>query len=1153
MKSAFNTAIARRLSLAVVALWVLITMTMPLSAQYRGVLQGTVTDPSGGLVPNATVTLTSTETNISKTVTTGASGVYSISGLAPGTYSLTVDKPGFAKKAVLVSLTSEQTQSQNVQLELAQTAATTVTVTAAAAPVLDTATATISGTLSSREIQALPTFGRDTFQVAQLAPGTFGDNARNANGSGTQNLPGSAGPGGAGSTNSIFQTENQVQITANGTRNNSNSYQVDGVEVNSLAWGGAAVITPNKESVKEVTVQSNPYSAENGRNSGAQVLVVSKNGTNAFHGSALFKADRPGLNAFQRWNGPNNPVQRDTDRYNQWAGSLGGPIIKNHLFFFFSYETLRNSSASLNTGWYETPQFLAAAGTAQPGSIAARIAGYPGEGASYNLIIPKSCSDAGLASAGQCQAIFQGGQYLGLDVGSPLTTALGTPDPTYVSGGTPGIGSGLDGVPDIMFVQSVNPTNNAPQQYNGRLDFQATNNDLITFSTYYVPNDITSLNGPARAANLWHSDRLNEAATLLWDHTISGSWLNEARGGVTRWFFNEVGSNPQEPWGLPTDNIDAMGSANVQYFGTPGPGVFYQTTYNFRDTVNAALGRHSLKFGTDLYWEQDNDSQAWSARPSFNFHNLWDFANDAPYQESGNFDPRTGLPTSATQYIRSNIFAGFVQDDFRVRPNLTLNLGLRWEYFSPVHEKYGNISNLVLGPGPDPLLGLRLKVGGDLYNASKNNWGPQFGFAWTPPNSQRFVLRGGFGIGYNRMEEAITLNGRSNPPLVTGVSLSGPQIVYIGGVPTNVHQFSGWPGNPNTLQTFDPVSGLPVGGSPVDLTGFPLNLQTPVVYRYSLGTESNLGGNWVAKLGYQGSLSRHYTRQNNLNWLYSPLNAGVSRLYYYLNDANASYNALLLELQHHFSRQFQFDVQYRWSHTIDDGSNDYFIGEYPFGLQYLKGNADFDVRHNVKMYGVWSPRFTKNNNWIDKILGGWEISGIMNWHTGFPWTPEYQNTGGNVVLPSPYGYTNLRPDNYFGGAGTDYSNSTFMRPNGNFPNGALAYFTVPAFLPGGGIPPAPAVGRNLLRGPGYFSTDATLQKSFGLPKLPLLGENARFEFRADFFNIFNKLNLTPLPPSGTADASNTISFDGTTSNPLFGQAQSALSGRIIELQARFSF
>ena len=136
-------------------------------------------------------------------------------------------------------------------------------------------------------------------------------------------------------------------MTANGQRTENNSFQVDGVEVNSLAWGGAAVITPNQESVKEITVQSNPYDAENGRNSGAQVLVVSKNGTNEFHGSALMKGDRPGLNAYQRWNGPGNPVQKDMDRFNQFAGSLGGPIIRNRLFFFFSYETLRNNTSAV--------------------------------------------------------------------------------------------------------------------------------------------------------------------------------------------------------------------------------------------------------------------------------------------------------------------------------------------------------------------------------------------------------------------------------------------------------------------------------------------------------------------------------------------------------------------------------------------------------------------------------------------------------------------------------------------------------------------------------------------------------------------------------------------------------------------------------------
>ena len=1127
----------------------LIFAAIPAAAQFRASLQGTVTDPQGDAIPDATVTLTSKETNVSKSVTTSGSGVYAIPGLSPGRYMLTVEKTGFAKQVLDdIPIVSEQAQSQDVRLQVSK-ATTTVTVSAAAGPVIDTETATLSGTLSGQQIQSLPTFSRDPFQAAILAPGAFGNNARGASGSGAQNLPGSAGPGGTSGTNSIFQTENQVQVVANGTRNNSNSYQVDGIEVNSLAWGGAAVITPNEESIKEVTVQSSPYSAENGRNSGAQTLLVSKNGTNEFHGSALFRATRPGLNAYQRYNGPGNPVQKDMDRFNQWAGSIGGPVVRNHLFFFFSYETLRNSTQSLADNWYETPQFLAAA-KGVPNSIASKITGYPGEGVSFNAIIPKTCADAGFTNPTQCQAIFSGGQYQGLDIGSPLRTALGTADPTYVSNGTPGIGSGLDGIPDLMFVQSVNPTANNPQQFNGRMDFQATNRDLITFTTYYVPNNSTFYNGPARAANLWHSDRLNETATAVWNHTISSSWLNEARGGVTRWFFNEVGSNPQEPWGLPQDNIDNLGSANPQYFGAPGPGVFYQTTYNFRDTVSTVKGKHSIKFGPDLYWEQDNDSQAWAARPQYFFRNLWDFANDAPYAESGNFNPSTGMPSSATKYIRSNIWAGFIQDDYKALPNLTLNLGLRWEYFTPVHEKYGNISNVALGSGPDPLLGVNLKVGGDLYKASKNNWGPQFGFAWRPnPNSERFVVRGGFGIGYNRMEEAITLNGRSNPPLITSLYLQGSDILYQ--VPSNTNQFSGWPVNPAAIQTFDPATGIPTSGGPVQLTGFPANLPTPITYRYSLGTEYNFASDWVAKLGYQGSTTHHYTRQTNFNWYFTPLNPRIQSLTFYLNDANATYNAFLAELEHRFSHSLQFDVQYRWSHTIDDGSNDYYTGQYPYGLQYLRGDADFDVRHNLKVYGIWSPHIFTGNGWAAKILGGWQISGILNANSGFPWTPLYANTGCNVVYANS-GYCNLRPAEYLGGAGTNYSNGTFEKTGGNFPNGSLAYFTVPTY-PASGIPPAPSVGRNVLRGPGYFDTDMTLQKSFGLPKLPILGENAQFEFRADFFNIFNKTNLQNLDNGGNPYSGNIISSDGLTSNPQFGIAQAGLAGRVINLQVRFSF
>ncbi|HEX4168176.1 MAG TPA: TonB-dependent receptor [Bryobacteraceae bacterium] len=1131
-----------------------------LEAQYRGSFQGTITDASGAVVPGAKVTLTNVDTNISRETTTGDAGTYAFPSLAPGRYSFKVEKTGFATQVVNnVVLTSEQAQGQDIQVQVAKQTAQTVTVNASEEPALDTENANVAATFSSQTVQALPTFGRDTFQVAALAPGTFGDNARGAGGSSSQNLPGSQGPGGSSGTGSIFQTENQVQIVANGTRNNSNNFQVDGVSTNSLAWGGASVITPNKESVKEVTVESNQYSAENGRNSGAQVLLVSQSGTNSFHGSALMKFDRPGLNAFQRWDGPDNaPPQRDTDRFNQWAGSLGGPIIKNHLFFFFSYETLRNASSATAQGWYETPQFLKSAGAAN--SIASKILGYPGEGVSYNAIIPRTCADAGFAP-GTCNPIVQNGQSMGLDIGSPLKAALGTPDATYRSSAVPGIGSGLDGVPDIMFVQTSSPTNTVSQQYNGRADYQATSNDLITFSTYWVPVTSSFYNGPTRAANAWNTNRLNYSAAAVWNHTFSSSWLNEARVNVTRWYFNEVASNPQEPFGLPQDQIDMLGTANVQFFGAPGPGVFYQTTYNVRDTVSTVQGSHSLKAGVDIYKEQDNDTQAGSARPTYTFHSLWDFANDAPYQETGNFDPRSGMPTSATHYIRSAIYAGFIQDDWKPRSNLTLNLGIRWEYFTPVSEKYGNISNFLLGPGQNALTDLTLKVGGDLYKASKNNWSPEIGFAWRPnPNSQKFVVRGGFGIGYNRMEEAITLNGRSNPPLVTSFNFGTPQILYQ--VPNNVHQFNNWPVNPNAILQFNPATGLPTNGSNLDLYGVQENLPTPVTYRDSLEGQYDLGGNWVAKLGYQGSLSRHLTRTQNLNLNFFPtVNPQIAHTFFYSNDANASYNALLTELEHRFTKNFQLDFQYRWSHTIDDGSSDFATGEYPYAIQYLKGPADFDVRHNVKLYGVYTPTIFKGHSWMQKILGGWQISGILNWHTGYPWTPVYTDIpGGNLVYPNS-GYVDLRPAGSTGGYGMSSSNSTFQQNNGNFPQGALAYFTIPALstinptVPVG-TPPPPGVGRNTLRGPQYFDTDMTLQKSFTLPKLPIFGENARFEFRGDLYNIFNKLNLSPLGASSVganAPLPSQIIGSGTTSNPSFGQAQSALAGRVVELQMRFSF
>ncbi|MBV9157648.1 MAG: TonB-dependent receptor [Acidobacteriaceae bacterium] len=501
-----------------------------------------------------------------------------------------------------------------------------------------------------------------------------------------------------------------------------------------------------------------------------------------------------------------------------------------------------------------------------------------------------------------------------------------------------------------------------------------------------------------------------------------------------------------------------------------------------------------------------------------------------------------------------------MQDDWKVKPNLTLNLGLRYEYFGPLTETDGNISNVILGPDGNALADLHIRKGNPLFNTSKNNWGPQIGFAWTPTGfmgrqlNSKFVVRGGFGIGQNLQQVAITSNGRFNPPFLTSFTLSPPNILYATG--SNVHEINSYPSNPATIQTFGP-NGLPTSGAPVSLTGFPSFVPSTVTYRYSLDTQYDLGDNWVASLGYQGSQSRHLGYQSFLNLvLYPQSNPRVQSLDWYANTANSSYNALLAELQHHFSRSFEFDFQYRFSRNTDIGSQDYFTDNYPWDLSHAKGPSDFDVTHNFKLYGVWSPTIFKGSqSWLEKALGGWTLSGIINIHSGFPWTPQYCNTNGNLVYPgSNSGPECLYPADYLGGAGTDYSNATFMTPNGNFPKGALSYFTVPIW-PMFGIPPDPAadIHRNMFRGPGYFGTDMVLAKAFGLPKMRVLGEGTRLNLQVMAYNVFNKLNLYQPGGVNQSNIGTLISTDGVTSNPQFGTSPGAYAGRIVELQARFSF
>jgi hypothetical protein len=1186
---------------------VVVLSTVMAHAQYRASIQGVVTDAQGAVVPDATVTLKSQETNRQSQTTTTATGVYNFIELAPSRYTLTVEKNGFKKYvATDVQIIAEQPNAFNVQLNVGGTGET-VNVNGDAVPAVDTETATISGTVSAQQIQTMPSFGRDVFQLAQLAPGVFGDGSQ-GNGGGTNALPGNAGPGGPGPDSGIFSTENGPQISAGGGRRELNNIQLDGVGITSVSWAGTAVVTPNEDSVKEVKVVANSYDAEDGRYPGAQIKVISQNGTNQYHGSFFFKADRPGLNAYQSYNGYSNGPQRNNSRFNDFGGSVGGPILHNKLFGFFSYEAIRNHGTSNSQFWYPTSQYFA---LAPAGSAAAKYAAYPGLNVSGGTLLQgandhHSCTDVGLTEGKNCVTIV--GQ--GLNVGRPLNSsfALGAQDPAWVSNFSPGLGGDGTGAPgnldpntpDFAFYNVDGPNTTTEAQYNYRVDFNATNKDLLAFSMYYVPTKNDSYNGSFVPMNLFDHQVINEAETFLWNHTFSPTLLNEARVNAAGWRWQDLKNNPNGAWGLPDEYFQDLNAANGQGYGTASignlgegvPGTFDQWTYAVKDVLSKVHGSHTIKMGGEITRLEFVDLAPWNARPGYYFHSLWDFMNDSPAQEQATFNPLTGVPADFRKDTRSNLYGFFVQDDYKVRSNLTLNLGLRWDYNGAISDKKGNLGVVELGAGAAALSGISVKTHTPLYSPSKGDFGPQLGFAWSPHNilghdfGSRLVLRGGFGIGFSGQEEATSLNGRNNPPFLSpafnlaynfctnppACTTTQNQVVYGPNTfPSNPHSFYGYGSNPFAEATFG-SNNLPVPGTanfaPIDLTGFPSSWPDTRTYRYSLETQYELGHEWVATLGYQGTKSAHLTRQYNLALFLAAtqglaFNPVVEHVDWYDNGGRSNFNALLAEVRHQFGHSFQMNTQYRWSKSMDSGSNNYANGNYQFTLNQDYGKSDFDTTHTLKVFGIWSPTiFRGDRSWMEKIAGGWNVSGILNAHSGFPYNPVYNSLpfGGNLVSTCDAVYqtscngggtTSLRPAAYFGGALGNHSTDTFKRANGDFPNGAALYFGPPSYTPGpsfsavvagaplGPVPGLPGIGRNAFTGPRYLDIDATLSKAFGLPNMRVLGENAKIEFRANFFNLFNKLNLT--------------NIQNDLNDPHFGEAQNALGSRTIEMQARFSF
>ncbi len=1112
-----------------------------LLAQFGAVVQGTVSDSSGAVIPGATVTLTNTETNRKQTATTSADGFYRITGLAPGTYALVGEAPKFSRQVIQnVVVNAEQPTGVNLTLAPGEVSQS-VTVTGNTEPLLQTENAQIGREINTREVESLPQFGRDPYELIRTTPNVTADMARNGSGN-SVGLPNTTGPG--GSNTSIFQTENQLPVSANGQRLSDNGYMIDGVSVNSLDWGGAAVVTPNQESVKQVVVLTNAYSAEWGRNSGAQISVVSKNGTDQWHGSGLFHYDSPNLNAFNRWGGPGGALPtRDNNLYRQFAGSLGGPIVKDKLFFFFSYEGLRQSTNGTYTAWVETPQYLQSVISQRAGSVSAQILQSSGVAPRVQNVLTAPCP--GGFAPGACQQVAGG-----IDVGS-FAGASGQ----YVD---PLLGGGLDGVPDLEFAQIAAPATITGNQYNGRIDYDPTSRDFLALSMYFT--HLNSLGADTSTGSRPMADvnftPLNSAVTVTYTRTLSATMLNEARANLTRFSADQVASNAGVVnWGIPRVEVQGYPIPRLYFGAAQGeatPGIFAQNTYEFRDTLSKIIGNHGLKFGVEVRREQDNNTFIGASRPDYVFNGLWNLANSAPIFEAIAANPVTGGFATSQRYLRTPYDGIFVQDDWKVLPNLTINLGLRWEYFSPPFQKGGAIGNIQFGS--EGLANSTIVPVHQLFDPQYHNFAPRLGFAWSPRRNTNLVVRGGFGIFYDRIPEALFAQALANPPgsanygICCGTASDpfvGGKILYELGAD---HTPFSYPVNPALAQGINPATGSPNAGA-VEIYGAQRNMPNPIVYVYSFGVEYKLPWKIAVDLGYSGSEGHHQVRLVNQNYLYPNNNsldgnAAFTAVYVPQPDDNSNYNAGLLSLRRNYDHGLQFVFNYRWSKSLDNSSYEGpgFVTNqtYPQNNRLEWGPSDFDVTQIYTLATVWDiPTPSSYHGLWKSVLGGWQLAPVITWHTGFPWTPVI---GQSVQTPGGPSLSPIRPTLYLGGAGSSQSNDALMTGS-NFPasnaacgaNPGACYFDI-------ADTGAPGIGRNSFRGPHYFQTDLSFAKNTRLPFF--FGETAGLELRANFFNIFNQLNLQPFSFSG----------GGThPDNPFFGISPGGLGGRVVELQARFTF
>lgn len=1125
-----------------------------------GEFSGLVTDPAGATVPGAKVTLTNNATgNVRETVTTEA-GIYRFPALpVVGTYKLKVEAKGFRSFEVTdVVVTVGRTVTQDIHLELG--AASEVVQVEAGVQLVQSTESQVGDVLDQRIWQSLPleTRSQNEFinNLAGVVPNDFAGTGRGA--------------------------------SVDGARTGTGNFMVEGYDNNdqglggggSLMGPGGANTTISPDAIQEYRVIEHLPPAEYGKTGGFVTDTVLKSGTDRFHGS-LFEYNRVQALAANSFFS-NTAGLKDSLVRNQFGGSIGGPIVKNRTFFYFTTEFHRLRTGSPLTATATTQQFL----------------DFVNSGGFEQFMESDPNGFCVVNTGAACPGAFNQASTLGTKFQSLLSSQpfpLATRN--FSNEGSDGIyTSGIVyPVPIFGDVTVVDPSQTNQARYSAKVDHKLTSRDQLSGSFLYDNADARSQydgsNATIGVPLINHGRAMNAGVT--WTHTFSPSVLNQARVSYVRHTNNFPGDSSAGEAGLPSivTALDPLGVA----FGNANnlPQFFTENEFVYKDDLSFTKGKHSFKTGASYARTRNGSTFTSDLNGLFEPYGVEDLVTDMTFGDQADqiifgepafgswflaeasVDPTTGQRPNYYRGFRANEMAAYFQDDWRISKRLTFNLGLRFDYFGPPHNYVPNIdSNFYFGtpvgpivpggvsnpffPNDSPLYAqvasgnFQVRNTG-IWNKDTNNWAPRAGFAWDTMGNQKLVVRGGYGIGYDRMYNNIFENIRFNPPfyctcnfgaLVNGVAGGEDSTPGVYTIPfTSTGAFA----DPNILPVLPKASPRHMDQ----------NLVTPYYEQATLGVQWEIKSGFVFEANYIGTFGKKLIGIVNINTYdgrtacltsgapYDPgtpcADAGFTNGFtsrrpnttinsdnFRTNAFASNYSGLQVALRKRFASGLQFNTSYTYSKAIDQLSDTFSPkqGTTPtdnMDINTDRGPADFDLRHRFVGSFVYDLPFFKSN----KILGGWSVSGIVSLQSGTP----FSVTDSNYDANQDGSFTDR-----LSYSGTGSPNKAVLGKG----SPADGYFDTSLF--GDTVCPASVnqglwcdggTGRNSLYGPGYKNVD------FGVAKKFRITETMSFSLLGNFFNLFNHTNFQ--------------NPDGNLADSAFGRSRAAFSNRVTQLALRFDF